>query len=394
MNRLSSSRRFFTVTLFTTLFSPPATLPAGTTRPAVERSAPALSEAVEPAGLDRVWSLATLYQDDRNPIVQELKLRGRYHGQYHWLESDQGEDDGWEDRRSRLGIDAKLFHKRLEVRLDAQSSDGFEPIYDRLVDAYLKWKPTADFSLTLGRQKPQLGHYDWLQSTNAQPTCERSQVFNQLRVDRATGAVAEGRTGRFTYQAGVYANDVDREFGRWEGGISFGTGAGWDFKDSIEADRADLRLHWLHSRHEEGDTVLNRYDDLVSATFWWERGPAGFVAEAFAGTGAEPDVFGFFLQPVYDLVPDTLQLVGRYSFTRGDGPDSVIAQGRYERSAPGLTGGGRGESYQSGYLGLQYFLHGDRLKFLVGAEYSRVDGGGNGGDYAGWTVLSGVRFSF
>lgn len=72
----------------------------------------------------------------------------------------------------------------------------------------------------------------------------------------------------------------------------------------------------------------------------------------------------------------------------------MIAQSRYERSAPALTGGGRGESYQAGYLGLQYFLRGDSLKFLVGAEYSRVGGGGNGDNYAGWTVLSGVRFSF
>lgn len=167
MNRLSSSRRIFTVTLFTSLFSPPATLPAGTTRPAAELPSPALPEAVEPAGLDQLWQRATLYQDRRNPILQELKLRGRYHGQYHWLESAQGEDDGWEDRRSRLGIDAKL--------------------------------------------------------------------FNQLRVDRATGAVAEGRTGRFSYQAGAYANDVDREFGRLEGGVSFGAGTGWDFKDSLGA---------------------------------------------------------------------------------------------------------------------------------------------------------------
>lgn len=354
----------------------------------------AVAPAAEPDGFDRLWSLATLYKNDANPIVQEFKLRGRYHGQYHWLDSEQGDSDVWEDRRSRIGFDARFFDKKLEVRLDAQSTDGFDPFYGGLVDAYLKWKTSSAFSLILGKQKPRLGHYDWVQSTNAQPTFERSQIFNQLRVDRATGAVAEGIVGRFNYELGAYSNDVDREFGQFDGGVSFGGGAGWDFKDSLGVQRADLRVHWLHSDHEEEDTVLVRYDDLFSATFWVEQRRVGLVAEAFAGTGTGADVIGFYLQPTYDLLPDRLQLVGRYSFAHGDGGDSVIAQSRYERTAPDLTGGGRGETYHAGYLGLQFFLHGDNLKLMTGVEYARLDGGGNGGDFDGWTVLSGVRVSF
>jgi phosphate-selective porin OprO and OprP len=150
----------------------------------------------------------------------------------------------------------------------------------------------------------------------------------------------------------------------------------------------------LHSDHEEADTVLDRYDDLLSATFWIQHGSAGLVIEGFAGTGAGADAIGFYLQPTYDLLPGRVQVVGRYSFSHGDGADSVIAQSRYERSAPSLTGGGRGELYHAGYLGLQYFLHADNLKFLTGVEYARLDGGGNGGDFAGWTVFSGVRVSF
>jgi hypothetical protein len=62
--------------------------------------------------------------------------------------------------------------------------------------------------------------------------------------------------------------------------------------------------------------------------------------------------------------------------------------------APNLTGGGRGETYHAGYLGLQFFIHGDNLKLMSGVEYARLDGGGNGGDFDGWTVFSGVRVSF
>ena len=379
--------------LIFTVIVPPAT--GGSASPAgVPPPEAVVAGAESPGGYERLWSLATLYKDDSNPFLQEFKLRGRYHGQYHWLDSEQGDSQGWEDRRSRLGFDAKLFRKRLEVRLDAQSTDQLDPVYDRLVDAYLKWKPSSDFSVTLGRQKPRIGYFDWLQSTNTQPTFERSQIFNQLKVDRATGAAVDGSRGRFSYDLGIYSNEVDREFGGRGGGVSFGGGMGWDFRDALSADRADLRVHWIHSDHDPSDTVFTRYDDLFSTTLWIEDGRFGLVAEGFAGTGGDDNVVGFYLQPTFDILPDRLQLVARYSFAHGSGADSVIAQSRYEKTAPDLTGGGLGESYHAGYLGLQFFLHGDLLKLMAGAEYAHLDGGGNGGDFDGWTVFSGVRLSF
>src|SRR5690606_30481214 len=122
-------------------------------------------------------------------------LRGRYQGQYYRVDSDQGDAGAWEDRRSRFGFDARFFEKKVELRLDFQSNDSFEDAYDRLVDAYIRWKPSGSLAITLGRTKPLVGYYDFLQSTNAQPTFERSQIFNQLRVDRATALTFEGKTG-------------------------------------------------------------------------------------------------------------------------------------------------------------------------------------------------------
>ena len=31
---------------------------------------------------------------------------------------------------------------------------------------------------------------------------------------------------------------------------------------------------------------------------------------------------------------------------------------------------------------------------MAGAEYARLDGGGNGGDFEGLTLLTGIRLSF
>ena len=200
---------------------------------------------------------------------------------------------------------------------------------------------------------------------------------------------------KFTYQAGIYSNDIDLEFGQFDAGIAFGAGIGYDFKHAFNTEKADLRFDWLHSEIEPESTILNRYDDLFSATLWLKEGRTGLVLESFAGTGATSgDVWGFFIQPTYDIILKKLQLVGRYTFSDGSGPDSVYAQNRYERAAPNLTGGGRGDQYQAVYGGLQYFIYGDKLKLLAGAEYADVSGGGNGGDFSGWTFLTGVRFSF
>ena len=365
---------------------------AGNGEPVLDKS-PVVPSA-ESSALDDLWSLATLYKNDSNPFLQEFKLRGRYHGQYHSLDSEQGDAERWENRRSRIGFDAKLFNRKIEIRFDAQTNDEFDPFYDRLVDAYIKWKPSAAFNLMIGRQKPQIGYYDWLQPSLNQATFERSQIFGQLRVDRTTGAVAEGKVDHFSWQAGIYANDVDREFGPVDGGMSFSSGIGYDLKEALDLEKADWRLDWLHSDTEAGDTVLNRYENILSSTLWLKDGRWNLVTEAFLGTGKAPDAFGVFIQPIYDLMPKKLQAVARYSFSTGDGPDSISLQRRYESDAPFITGGGRGETYHAAYLGLQYFINGEKLKLLAGAEYAHLDGGGNGGDFDGVTLMTGIRFYF
>lgn len=347
----------------------------------------------ETAVFDRIWQGATLYNDDSNDLVQKFKLRGRYQGQYHQSDASQGYADGWEDRRSRFGFDAKMFSKTVDVRVDFQSNDGFEDVYDQLVDAYVKWKPDDSLTVTIGRTKPLIGYYDWLQSTNTQPTFERSQIFNQLRIDRATGLTIEGDKGQLGWQAGVYSNDTDREFGQFGGAFSFGAGVSYDAKDAFGWERADFRLDWLHSERDADDLVLNRYEDILSVTFWAEEGVWSFVAEGFfatGGLGADEDVLGGFVQGTYDLIENRLQLVGRYSFAHGDEPGSVRGQRRYESEVSAA----RGDSYHAAYLGTQYFIHGDQLKLMAGVEYASLNGGAHGDDFDGFTWLTGVRFSF
>lgn len=354
---------------------------------------------------DQLWSHATLYKDDKNPILQEFKLRGRYHGQYWNVDDGNGSQSNWEDRRSRFGFDAKFFEKKVEARVDFQSNDGFDDFYDGLVDAYIRWKPTSSLSFTVGKTKPLIGQYDWLESSNSQPTFERSQIFNQLNINRATGITAEGTIEEFSWRAGVYSNDTptttggsgafgDGEFGDLNGGFSFTLGVGYDFKELLCTDKADFHLDWLHSDREAGDLVLGRYDDIISTSFVVEQDAAAIVLETYfasGGDGTNSDVFGFFIQPTYDIIPKTLQLVGRYSYANSDGPLGVIGQGRYERTV--AANGGLGDAYHAIYGGAQYFIYGDKLKLMAGAEWALIEN--NSGDsYNGFTFLTGIRFSF
>ena len=362
-------------------------------------------------GFDQLWSYATLYQDDTNPILEEFKLRGRYQGQYWDVDADQGSQSNWEDRRSRFGFDAKLFDKQLEARFDFQSNDGFNNFYDGLVDAYLRWKPNSWLSITAGKTKPLIAQSDWLESTNSQPTFERSQIFNQLGINRATGLTVEGTTHDFSWRAGIYSNDTptttadpvtkissgawgDGEFGDFSGGVSYTLGAGYDFKQLLNLDKADFRLDCLHSDREPSDLVLGKYDDIFSTTFSVKEGHAAAVFEAYYATGGDgtnSDVFGFFIEPTYDLIPKKLQLVGRYSHANSSGPLGVVGQTRYEKKV--ATHGGLGDSYDAIYGGVQYFIYGDKLKLMAGTEWSRLNGE-NEDSYDGFTFLTGIRVSF
>ena len=372
------------------------------------------TEFLQPDTFDKIWDHASFYKNDLNPILQEFKIRGRYQGQYWNVDTDQSSQSNWEDRRSRFGFDAKLFQKKIEIRADFQSKDQFADFYDGLVDAYIRWKPRSSFSITAGKTKPLIGHYDWLESTNSQPTFERSQIFNQLGINRATALTAEGLKDKLSWRAGIYSNDTpsttggsgsfgDGEFGDFNGGFSYTLGAGYDFKHLLDLEKADFRFDWLHSERDTDDLVLNKYSNIISSTVWIKEGYTSVVFEAYYASGADhvtpvkqskwdgSNVFGFFIQPTYDIIPKKLQLVGRYSYANSEGPEGVIGQSRYERKV--ASNKGVGDVYHSLYGGAQYFIYGDKLKLMSGAEWATI-ANDKGDSYDGFTLLTGIRFSF
>ena len=376
------------------------------------------TEFNEPNLFDKIWSFADLYENDANPYLEVFKLRGMYQGQYWNVEDDHGSQSNWEDRRSRLGFDAKLFDKKVEVRIDAQSNDKFNDAYDGLVDAYIRWKPNSWISVTVGKTKPLIGQVDWVDSITTAPTFERSQIFNQLGINRAGALTVEVTTEDYIWRAGVYTNSTpattadpktkissgafgEGEFGDFTGGVSYTLGVGYDFKHLLNLEKAEFHLDWLHSNRQAGDLVMNKYDDILSTTFWVKEGYASVVVEGFYATGGDStttpgaydgsDVFGFYIQPTYDLIPKKLQVVGRFSYATSDGSFGVFDQSRYEKKV--AANKGVGDAYISVYGGLQYFIYGDKLKLMSGVEWARLQNP-NGDSYDGTTLISGIRLSF
>ena len=81
----------------------------------------------------------------------------------------------------------------------------------------------------------------------------------------------------------------------------------------------------------------------------------------------------------------------RYSYANSQGP-----LGR-QRPVPLRTqvasNKGLGDLYQSIYGGGQYFIYGDKLKLMAGAEWAWLNNR-SGDSYDGVTLLTGIRFSF
>ncbi len=355
-----------------------------------------------------LWDLATLYKSDSNPIIQEIALTGRYHGQYAMVDSDGGDAQGWDHRRFRTGIKLKVFHD-FELKFEEFGDLNQNDYYSGFTDAYIAYKPNDKINIVVGKQKPKFS-LDWTTSSKEMLTIERNIMINNLGIDYETGISIGGKSGNWSYFAGAFYNNVretptdDVEFGDLDGGVSFIASAAYDLKEQFGTEKAVLRGDWIHMGHDANDDLLTRFDNAFAVSLNVKQGQWGLITEFLYAEGDDDvphggDMWGVYVMPVYDITKK-LQVVARYTHA-ASGDDALRAQNRYERGTDGIihtspysTNGGYGESYDAGYLGLNYYICGHKLKLMTGLEYASMDGGEDGGDWEGWTWTSGLRFYF
>ncbi|MDZ4851235.1 MAG: porin [Pirellulaceae bacterium] len=321
---------------------------------------------------ERIENSGQLYKNNDNPIMQELWFLGRYHGQSFDAEGNVGESDGWENRRFRIGSQARFFDK---LTLHAQMVSGFDmdPFYNGFTELWSQWAFDDRFLVTIGQQKHRFTH-DRNVSSRYLNTLERSMLLNMFNADYTPAVTVAGKSDKFAYYTGIFSNatsaDILDSFTNYDSGYSLLASGTWDVKDTINTDEAFWNICYLYSDANQNATNLNRYKDGVSTALILTKGAGSLVSEALLGTrSANGDAIGINIQPGW-FFTDKLQLATRYQLAVADENDGLLAQRRYDRAA-GLT---TGDLYQAGYAGFNYYIAGHRIKLMNGIEYADMNG--------------------
>ncbi len=339
---------------------------------------PTLGEALE--------NLGRIYHDDDNPIVQEVWLLGRYHGQYHWSDGSAGEDEGYESRRVRFGAQIQLFDK-LSLHGQAISGSDFEPHYNGFTELWARWTFNKAFELTIGQQKHRITH-DRNVSSRYINYLERSLLTNMLKAEYTPAVTLQGRIDKWAYYTGVFTNAADNNvadtFSDLNSGWSALAAVYYDLNGHLRTDTAYAHFSYLHSEATDASLYLDQFTDVAAAALIVTEGSASVVTEVTAALGGDyGDAFSFNLQPGIFLT-DNLQLALRYQIAYSSNPLGLQPQKRYEAEA-GLPAG---DLYQAAYAGLNYHIARHRLKIMTGVEYAHM-----GGEDV-WTGSVMLRFFF
>jgi len=352
--------------------------------------------AKEPSIFDRLWALPVLYKNDHNPVLEEFDFTGRFQFDYFNVDSDKGDNHFAEIRRFRLGVDSWWADRHVELKATVDTalrSYGADSIfYNRMTDLYANFRVSDAFSLRIGKFEPHFG-YDREFSDNQQKFFERSffddNVFNNTGNDYLSGISVSGKIKNWGYQAAIFSNNVDREFGRFNGGQSYLGEISYDFSKAMGADKALWAVDYLHVENDPNGNVFNTMENAAATYFDYQKDRFGLVAQFGYGNGidAKGDIYQLMIMPTF-LITKNLELVARYQYGTAEEDNGIMILNRQEKTIGRFTG----DTYHSAYAGLNYYVYGQKLKFMVGEQYTELTGGtGLTAGYRGWTTLVGFR---
>lgn len=386
-----------------------------------------LGRLVGETAWDRAWSGFTLYKDDNNQILQEFSLQGRLQVQSIFGENDgnsfntsdykdAGNDETvWgndiEARRARFGFKSKWFQNwkfdaLFNVDVDGMDNTGSDTLYKDIYEMYVTYAQSDALNISAGKTKVRFSREQEISSNNIL-TFERSLLSNLLFPGELSGVWASGKGlgEHWLYEFGVYGNDRQREFSDMDGGTIILAKIGYDYSEQIGLESAVASIHYMHNTEPGYDPTnapeyttpaSSRFTDSIALTNEITQGRFGITTEILYGVGdqglGQSDVMGLTVIPSY-YIATGLQLVGRLQVATCEDPDDLRVSSRYERlpiTGPGSTGRQSGNTYASAYAGLNYYIYGHKLKLMNGIEYSHM----GGGDYDGYTLMTGLRFSF
>lgn len=347
-----------------------------------------------PSTYDKIWANVTNWYDgESNPVVQRVVFTGRFQHDFAMVRADQGDHDESNIRRVRFGPRITMFHDYLlhaEMEVNPQEH---EPFYLRLTDAYVAWQKHPKAVLMVGKQSVPFTQ-EGATSSKELITIDRSNLVNNIwfTQEYMPGVSVSGRAAPWNYRVGVYSSGaMNREFGKFNGS-AFTLGLlGYDFAKKLGVKEALLTGNYLYQHPDVNNTFTKRFEHIMVVHFKLEEGRWGVRTDVSKTVGylGQPNLLGVMAMPFFN-VTDKLQLVARYTFLDSDGPNG-LSLATYENKVVR----GAGDQYNEGYVGVNYFFYGHKLKLQSGVQFAEMlDGANDGGAYSGTAWTTGLRIGW
>ncbi len=352
-----------------------------------------------------IWDTVKLYSDKDNPYIQSFSLVGRYHGQYWIADSENNRAEKWENRRMYFGFNSK-FSQQFTLEIQANLNDDLNPVYKGLYDAFVKWEtPDKDFAGSVGRLDYVFTGMERSTSSKKIKTMERALLVNQIMPGEVFGLYLEGKLDHFSYQTGLFSGSIEDELTDFKGG--FGALVGVAHNAPLYYDKGTIHLDYLYNNGNTDNNAFKPYKHIVSLWHQGQKGNLGVDLDITTATGTEgkSDLFGITILPTYDfarnliLSGDKIQLAMRYHHASSSDASGLVFNKRYEQK----VAVGKGDSYNSYYIGLNYYIYMQKLKLMTGFEYFDMDGvtadtdtslSSSNESIHGWNFISGIRLYF
>jgi phosphate-selective porin OprO/OprP len=363
--------------------------------PAWAQSTAQPAEKKGPSIYDKIWGRLTNWYDNKeNPVVQRIVFTGRYHHDFAAVRADQGDIDEWNVRRMRLGpritfLRNYLFHIEAEVNPQERN-----PFYMRLTDAYVQWTKNPALVITVGKHSVPFTQEGGTSSRELL-TIDRSNLANNIWFGQEymPGVSVGGRRGQWTYRGSLYsAGAMNREFGEFNGGVFTMAVVGYDLSRKLGVREATVIGNYLYQQPDVNNTFTRRFEHITSVNFRFEEGRVGTRGDLSTAVGylGQRDAWSFMLMPYFNAT-DKLQFVGRYTFVDSDGPNGV-SLATYENR---VVTRGASDEYTEGYVGVNYYFYGHRLKLQSGVAFASMqDRANDGGAYSGTSWVTGLRIGW
>ena len=351
----------------------------------------------------------TLYKNKENPYLQEFRLEGRFHYQAAYLDGSDVNGRDYNEtydeyRRARIGAKASFlqyFGANVSLNMvddDRYGNGDLNWGYSSFDEAFLTFdlgkaigqNPFDSLVVNYGRQKVALGQESHTSSTKLL-TVERSAISNKVYGGiRPTGVSVDATMDAWSLTAGLYSTTRDgadnEAFNGWQDSVIYYANAEYQMNDELT-----LAGNFIYNDANlaDGDNVIMDYRWAASLSAHYDVGQWGVIGDFIYGdkggsgyghgNNRRGDFWGVMVMPYYWIIKDKLQLVGQYQYQGSEEGQGVRINSRYGRASGTGSGtgidvnSGRGDSHNSFYAGLNYYLCGHNAKIQGGIEYQTMD---------------------